>query len=306
MIRKLIIKNFQKHQDLTLKLDPKVTTIVGDNDAGKSAIIRALRWLVFNRPQGDRFIRKGAKRTRVTLFVDGHRVSRIKGGTNEYKLDGKRLKGFGTKVPQDVSGLLNLDALNFLRQHDPPGFWFSLSPGEVSRRLNDVVDLGAIDDVLSRIASRLRREITKRSVIEERLQDAQEEKDRWSPAIRAGKDLKQVESLKREAEERAQRASEIAADLERLEEAQRKAADLGRVQQAREELDELLRLHDAWKVKNLRCSSLQAYVDDIETLWMEIADLHAAWASAKEEWHGWLDGEPCPLCGQEVEGHEDD
>lgn len=41
MIRRIVLRNFQNHRRLRIDLDPRVTTVVGPSDAGKSAVVRA-------------------------------------------------------------------------------------------------------------------------------------------------------------------------------------------------------------------------------------------------------------------------
>lgn len=169
MIERIRLQNFQKHADLRLKLDPAVTTLVGRTDAGKSAVIRALRWAALNRPAGDACIKDGAEDATVTVWVDGHKVQRARGKAgNTYTLDGEVFKAFGNDVPGPIAALLNVDDINFQNQHDAT-FWLALSPGEVSRQLNAVVDLGAIDDCLAYLAAAQRKAAATLEVAETRL-----------------------------------------------------------------------------------------------------------------------------------------
>lgn len=55
-IEQVTIKGFQSHVDSTFQLSPGLTVITGPSDAGKTAIVRALRWLAFNEPQGEAFL----------------------------------------------------------------------------------------------------------------------------------------------------------------------------------------------------------------------------------------------------------
>lgn len=55
-ISKVTIRGFQSHVDSGFSLAPGLTVITGPSDAGKTAVIRALRWLAFNEPQGDSFL----------------------------------------------------------------------------------------------------------------------------------------------------------------------------------------------------------------------------------------------------------
>lgn len=168
MIDRVQILNFQRHGELKIVFDEKITTIVGPSDAGKSSVLRAIRWVAFNRPLGDGFIRFGEDECVVRLWVDGRKIERKKTKTsNVYAIDGKKLKAVGTEVPEEVQRILNLTPENFQSQHDPL-FWFSLTAGEVGRRLNTIVDLDVIDRSATWIASRYRKAKTELEVAEER------------------------------------------------------------------------------------------------------------------------------------------
>jgi energy-coupling factor transporter ATP-binding protein EcfA2 len=74
--------NYQVLEDLRLRLDPGVTVIVGRNDAGKSAALRAFEWLCTNRPPGNADIRHGTEGMAARLWVDGHVIERHKSATS--------------------------------------------------------------------------------------------------------------------------------------------------------------------------------------------------------------------------------
>lgn len=152
VLERVEIFDFEKHISQCVEFDPKLTTIIGPTDAGKSAILRAVRWACLNQPAGVAMVRQGSAGAEVTVIVDGHSIRRIRKttGTNIYELDGAELVAFGLGVPQSIQKLLCLDRLNFVGQKDPD-FWFSASPSEVSSSLNAVVDLGIIDSTNQKI-----------------------------------------------------------------------------------------------------------------------------------------------------------
>uniref|UniRef100_A0A6M3IWJ4 Putative ATPase domain containing protein n=1 Tax=viral metagenome TaxID=1070528 RepID=A0A6M3IWJ4_9ZZZZ len=155
MIDSLHIKNFQAHSDLKLEFDPHVTTIVGRSDVGKSAIIRALRWVVTNQPSGLAYIKHGTKEAQAILTVDGKRIVRERSKTkNSYDCESTQYNAIGTDIPDKVSNLLKIGDVNFQQQHDAP-FWFSETAGEVSRQLNRLVDLEIIDASMGNAARTL-------------------------------------------------------------------------------------------------------------------------------------------------------
>jgi DNA repair protein SbcC/Rad50 len=108
--QKLIIENFQSHHYTEIDFSDGLNVFVGPSDSGKSAILRALRWVLFNIPRGSEFIRTGAKECRVSLiFADGTEVIRLRSSSvNRYilrKPDGTEqiFEGFGNTVPQEVT-----------------------------------------------------------------------------------------------------------------------------------------------------------------------------------------------------------
>ena len=150
MLESITLKNFQKHENLTIDFDPGVTTIIGTSDVGKSAAIRALTWLAQNKLRGDAFIRRGAKSAEVVLNVAGRKIERVRGKENLYRLDGEEYKAVSSTCPEDVADVLNVNVINFQQQHDPP-FLFSSTPGQVATALNQVVDLTIIDSTLKNL-----------------------------------------------------------------------------------------------------------------------------------------------------------
>lgn len=222
-LEKLTLKDFQCHKTLDIDLDHPVVTLVGESDNGKSAVLRAIRWLATNRPSGTSFIRRaGGKEGRtavVTLQVDGHAAQRTRGpAANELCLDGRAYRAMGTGTPPELDLLLNLGPENVQRQHDGP-FWFGLSPGEVSRQLNSIINLGLIDQTLANLASRLRKAKAEQEVSEERLKQARERRAGLAWVKEAWADWEGVEAGERALGETLARTARLAEIVERVREA---------------------------------------------------------------------------------------
>lgn len=107
--KSLTIQNFQSHRDSHLTFIEGLNVLVGSSDAGKTAILRALKWVLYNEPSGTAFISKGAKEAKVTLEMnDGSVVSRIRSASkNQYELilpqrEPLIFEGFGKQVPLEV------------------------------------------------------------------------------------------------------------------------------------------------------------------------------------------------------------
>lgn len=166
MIQKIEIENFQSHKHTVVDLTNGVNIVVGSSDSGKTAIIRALRWAVWNRPLGDSFRSHWGGDTSVVLTTDTHVVERFEGKHDHYKLwplneDGEKgdvleFKAFGTEPPEEILDALNLSELNVQNQMDGP-FLISNNPGEVSRHFNKIANIDKIDSALKAVESWVRR-----------------------------------------------------------------------------------------------------------------------------------------------------
>lgn len=111
-IIKITIKNFQSHEYTEIVPAPtgQLTCAIGPSDSGKTATQRATRWLLYNLPQGDDFIRVGANSVHVRIdYASGHSVirSRSHKGFNRYEIiypdrEPEKFEGFGSSVPLEV------------------------------------------------------------------------------------------------------------------------------------------------------------------------------------------------------------
>ena len=172
MIKSIRLRNFQSHRDNTFNFTSGVNSVVGTSDAGKTACIRALKWITTNRPLGNSFISNWAKEAKldkngviddkkakqtlpciVTIETTEHLVERYKMGLkNTYTVDGVELEAVGTSVPQEVLDALNFEPINIQFQLDAP-FLLTETSGEVARMLNKIVKLDDIDSTTRAIIS---------------------------------------------------------------------------------------------------------------------------------------------------------
>lgn len=132
MITRIELNNFQAHKHTVIDLDKGVNVITGETDNGKSSIVRAIRWVVENYPQGIDKINSNwnedlKEPLSVKLYTENGYVERIrtkdrngynicKNGEKEIKLDAI---GKGN-VPKEVTEFLNVSDVNFQYQLDPP------------------------------------------------------------------------------------------------------------------------------------------------------------------------------------------
>jgi len=157
MFESLTITNFQSHRKTKIDFDSGINVIYGLSQAGKTAILRALRLVIYNRPSGAKYFsnfitQKG--QTQIKLFLDGKSVmitksiKRTKEGTKvlegtEYGFDGQTFSP-GTDVPMEIRDFLNISEINIQNQFDVPFLALS-SPGEIARTINRITKLEKVD-----------------------------------------------------------------------------------------------------------------------------------------------------------------
>jgi hypothetical protein len=336
-LESITLKNFQAHAALTVQFAPGVTTIKGPTDAGKSAVLRALRWVCLNDPVGADFIREGAKRVVVALQLSGAPgpwlITRIKsrdGHTNLYTLGSKEYKAFGQGVPPDIATALALTDINFQGQHDSP-FWFADTAGEVSRKLNSVIDLSIIDTTLAAIASEVRRAQERKSLTEERLKEAQAQLEQLAPQRERVEQFKTLKAQQLKLDETHKAHSGLEAVLERIRanEAQPLAAqaedgvallavmlaarraqrthevlqgiieEAKRLQDVRHppDLSPVMRTHSDWVLARDHEQSLARLNEKAAKQQAQVKVLEELAQQAEDKFHKEIQDKACPLCG---------
>lgn len=328
----LKLRNFQGHEDFLITFAPDVTTIIGPSDVGKSAVLRALRWVCMNEGSLDDLLREGAANVRVGLKVEHEeryfKVTRERGAVgNIYTLQDREFKAFGVGVPPPIADALAVNDINFQGQFDAH-FWFSLSPPEVSRQLNAVVDLSMIDEALGNMASEVRTATERKSICGERvselkrsLQEAEVQRDRVE-------DFKALEVLYAEAnnlDKGSHRLEAVLTDLDSNDyaEKQKEATEylsvlaLARtcLDLERQEINLFELLHQAhanqavkrppdfapvgvalrdWEHHEQDVADLRDILQQASSF--RVAELESAAKKAEAAFHQQLEGKTCPLC----------
>lgn len=100
---KVRVRNFQSIADAEIEIDG-FTVVTGTNNAGKSAMLRAIRG-AFTNARGSDFVRLGASHCTVDImFDDGQTLRWEKGdkGVNNYVINGRSFKKVGHGVPPEA------------------------------------------------------------------------------------------------------------------------------------------------------------------------------------------------------------
>ncbi|MGM0395545.1 MAG: AAA family ATPase [Bacillota bacterium] len=195
-IKKIILENFQSHKYSEVEFGPELNVIVGPSDSGKSSIIRALKWVMYNEPAGDFFIREGEKECTVTLILsDGTQLQRYRTRSkNGYRLiDNKgeesRFEGIGSTVPQevtDVTGIrkiqLDSDSTNAINLGEQLEGAFLLTEKSSTRAnaIGRLVGVDIVDDALRDVLRDVRLLSQTRKQREDALQETIEKIDKYN------------------------------------------------------------------------------------------------------------------------------
>jgi len=274
--RRLVIKNFQSHEHTELVFGPGLNVVVGPSDHGKSAIVRALRWLVYNEPRGTAFVREGADSCRVTLELDDgtvvvrERTARA-GGYNRYVVSRPGagelvLEGFGTRVPEEVTEALGMPevyldedrkaTLNFASQLEGP-FLLSDTGATRAKAIGRLLGVHVIDAAIRDTSRDLARSTQESSRLRSEIQALDEKLELFKDLPAQGKAVEDSTSALKAARSAWERHLRLAKLSERLRSVgatlERTRLLLGRLEPLDEADDRFRRADSAVR----RCSALE-------------------------------------------------
>lgn len=281
-IRRVLIENFQSHARTELTFSPGLNVIIGPSDNGKSAVLRAIRWALYNEPRGTEFVRHGARECRVTVTMsDGAEVVRElllsksgASGRSRYivRVPGKEpqvFEGFGAQVPLEVlraHGMpqVQLDTdkrvlLNLGSQLEGP-FLMAESGSFRARALGRLLGVHVVDAAVRNTQKDLRTAKNDVAKLEERLQRYDEELQQFADIPEQEARLEQAEALLDQADALSRRLAvleRIQAELARTQSeaaaAKQRLALLGGLGQAEQRLHEAeLQQYQASRLERLQ------------------------------------------------------
>jgi len=190
LIKKVLIENFQSHESTELTFHDGLNVIIGPSDHGKSAVVRAIKWVLYNEPRGNDFIRQGSNFARVTLWLNnGYSITRERTPSkNRYILSDSDkntniYEGFGNEVPLEVvkahgipKVMMDSDinpSLNIGNQLEGP-FLISESGAVRAKAIGRLTGLHIIDKSIRDSATDLRRENQTKDRFEKELDEVDE------------------------------------------------------------------------------------------------------------------------------------
>jgi DNA repair protein SbcC/Rad50 len=303
MIKSLKIQNFQSHEKTELNFNNGVNVIVGSSDAGKSSIIRAIRWLVWNRPSGDSIRSTWGGRTVVQLETEEGVVARSKDKIDSYELTepaGRPVsfKAIGTGVPDDIVRALNIRDVNLQQQLDSP-FLLSDSAGEVAAYFNKMARLDQIDTGTQNVNAQIR-ELT--ADIKYKSADAETLEKKLAEFIDLDKFEAEVEDLENAERDLIalvngrRRLTKLVEDIKRVEEMQEEFAAIIVVEPL---VTAILVNYSQKRMFQDERNTLQRLVDSIGTMEQRQLTAQENAVELEEQFHRDMP-DVCPLCGNKI------
>lgn len=109
---RVVLKDFQSHAETTLDIREGFVCAVGPTNAGKSSLVRAIRWLLYDSIRGSRFVRTGKSVASCSItFDDGVEIERVKGKSNRYRTNSTWFDAVGVGTPVEVVKATNIPQL---------------------------------------------------------------------------------------------------------------------------------------------------------------------------------------------------
>lgn len=118
-ITKVVLHNFEGHKNTTVEFkDNCLNALIGESGKGKTAILRGIKWVLYNEPKGDENIKHGEKNSWVQVFFstgDNIKRYRTKSTAGYYEVYDNE-KGETTKL----SGFSHTQLLKVFNIHQMP------------------------------------------------------------------------------------------------------------------------------------------------------------------------------------------
>lgn len=298
MIKRIEIEGFQSHLKTEVDLSGGVNVFIGANDAGKTAILRAMTWLITNRPSGDAFKNPDADTVACQVVLqDDMTISRSKSKDgNLYSVDGQLLEGFGQEVPEEVRQALRIEKVNLQTQFEPH-FLLSQSPGEVAKVLSQAVKLDEIDAAHANINRTIRDAERLAEEKEGAFASHKEVLKQYAFLPEMEKDVVKARQLE---DQLAQRQSEVAALGKLVRLLSDQEVDLQQAESVlglKPDLDRAFDLHRSWEKVEKERGQLARLIATAKDLERQQKEAQEKTDTLEEEWHK-LMPDVCPLCGR--------
>jgi exonuclease SbcC len=312
MIKSLQITNFESHKDSKLEFCNGVNSIIGPTDVGKSTIINALNWVIYNKPGGDSFRSHWGGGTKTKIELENYIVTREKGKENKYCLGykessyneapkGDSYKAFGQGVPEDIKKALNFSDVNLQEQFDSP-FLLSESSGEVAKFLNKIVHLDIIDTSIKNINKTLRDEESAIKILTDEIKQLKKNKKSYDWLTEAEGYLEALETEENLCLSKQKDLARLQTIIDKVKECETRLSKWKNIKEQKEGLNKCLELATKIRKREKKLNKIENQIKKIKNINSRIKEINKNLIINKKEFKKLMpEGEPCPLCEQIIE-----
>lgn len=274
MINQLIIENYQSHRKSELNFDPGVNIIIGDSDSGKSAVIRAIKQVFYNKPGGDDYRSWWGGDTEITIKTDDDQVvRRVKTNSeNLYYLNDTRFAAFGSDIPEEIKQALNINDTNLQNQLDAP-FLLSKTPGEVAIFLNKIAHIDKIHTTTSLINSWIKEINANIKVDTNSIELKQGSLERLPDLSKLEIDIEVIEDAQVRKQGLIQNKAKLSSILNQIQTVSVKIEEVNKLTVLQESIDEIMILYSEKKEKETYFKSLAFTLDSIKSIEKKVKNI---------------------------------
>jgi len=302
MINTLTIRNFQSHKETILDLSPGVNVITGPSDSGKSAILRALIWLVENRPSGDSFRSDWGGSTFVELDLGKFTVWRVRNkDQNEYGMwnpDATKgaliFKAVRSEVPEEVQKALRISPISIQQQHDLL-YLFTSSPGEVAKHFNTLAHIDSIDSSIKNVQRWLRDLERKVISSEEHIDGLKLQLTQFENIESLEEKVKALERLEKQKAEKSMKAIQLKDYISQYKTVESALKELKPIQKLSKKVDSIAKLMKDRKGLNARANAIDNILSRIKSTRSRTEAIEFKLERLEEEYENNFP-DVCPLC----------
>lgn len=299
MFNKIILKNFQSHKKSILNLIPGVNVIIGSSDVGKTAIVRALRWLVWNRPQGEAFRSYWGGITSIKVQTDEGIIKRIRGNKNQYFVNELELNAIKSEVPAEVNSFLNMNEINLQTQFSRP-FLLDSSPGEVAQHFNKTAHLDAIDLSNKNVQHWVRQINQDILVNEEKLKELEENLKEFKNLDVVEELIIFIEKLTNKKKEYEKQIIQLTSLIQNWKQILQEQKDLEKITQLESILNIALTITEQKNKLKKEKEIISTIISNYNFAISEINELSNSIKIKEKKFHSSFENNICPLCEQVI------
>ena len=271
-IKSVTLHNYRGYPDEVFSFVDGLNTIIGKSDAGKSALIKGIRFVTENDQSGNIVsewilndkgkIIKGESCWVEIATMDDHIIHReinskssIDG--NFYTIDGGKPIGLtnGKTVPEDVLELLNLNEANLQSQFETH-FMLNENASTVAKTLNKMVNLEIIDESIATINKIVRRIKKEKDASDVNIVTYTEKIEKFSFLEQMEIDVMALEELSGKVEEEIEARKKLDSISIDIRELNAKLKDIDVISNHEDAVEDLLGLHEQKKMDITQRSKL--------------------------------------------------